>query len=97
MKAMAEDWRDMAACIGTTGLFFGADGEPGTAARKREQRAKAVCNACPVLGQCRAYEDAHPTRWGVVARETAEERIKRRSVGKGSKGIKRPGYTRKVA
>jgi WhiB family redox-sensing transcriptional regulator len=95
-EAMAE-WRERGACVGSTVTFFGDDSKPGKPEAEWERRAKAVCATCPVRRECSAYEDAHPTRWGVVAAETAKERVKRRSVGKGSRGSKRPGYTRKVA
>jgi WhiB family transcriptional regulator, redox-sensing transcriptional regulator len=93
MKAMAEDWRDRAACLGTTGLMFGPVGERREEGLKREVRAKATCKACPVLEHCLTDEDAAPTSWGVRAGMTADERVKRCSIGRGAPGVQRVSVT----
>ena len=36
-------------------LFFHTDNERGSARERRESRAKAICQTCPVLAQCRTH------------------------------------------
>ena len=50
------DWQIEGLCRGTnSSLFFHPDGERGPARARREARAKAVCQRCPVLEQCRKH------------------------------------------
>lgn len=50
------DWQLRAACkdLGTS-VFFHPENERGSARARREQRAKEVCQQCPVLRQCRRH------------------------------------------
>lgn len=47
-------WTDEAACVGRTDLFFGIAGERPERRVRREHIARALCNACPVMAECRA-------------------------------------------
>lgn len=80
----SEDWVEDAACAKfppslTDAWFFPTRYFPGTVAA-----AKTVCSGCPVLNECRAWNDACEADvqgvWGVCAGETPEERIKRRGL-----------------
>lgn len=68
------------ACTGKWTLFFGPDGETFPARLLREEQAKAVCGACPVLASCREYAletEARPGQYGaygIWGGLTAEER-----------------------
>jgi WhiB family transcriptional regulator, redox-sensing transcriptional regulator len=44
-------WIELAACIGEDPELFFPVGTTGPAVRQAE-RAKAVCNTCPVMGDC---------------------------------------------
>src|SRR5687768_2216770 len=48
-------WMSDAACSGKPQLFFPPLAERPQARVRRERRAAAVCEACPVLGPCRLY------------------------------------------
>lgn len=48
------DWRDFAACQGQGTLFFAKKAERPEARARREAKAKKLCDACPVIEQCRA-------------------------------------------
>ena len=47
------DWRQHAACLGQDSLFFDLVDEPFTARQQRTASAKAICQDCPVLTECR--------------------------------------------
>jgi WhiB family redox-sensing transcriptional regulator len=48
---VSSDWRTLAACRGKDrSLFF-----PGTGESNKVRAAKAICAACPVKAECRAY------------------------------------------
>ena len=50
------DWQLPGACRGkNSDVFYHPDGERGRARMQRELRAKAICNDCPVLQQCREH------------------------------------------
>jgi WhiB family redox-sensing transcriptional regulator len=50
------EWQLRGSCRGAdSSLFFHTDNERGSARERRETRAKAICQACPVLAQCRAH------------------------------------------
>jgi WhiB family transcriptional regulator, redox-sensing transcriptional regulator len=49
------DWMTDAACQGRGHLFFPPLAERPQARVKRERLAQVVCDACPVLAQCRRY------------------------------------------
>ena len=68
-----EGWQSRARCIGRFDLFFEAEGETPTERRRRETVARAMCDACPVMWECRgaARRDLEHGFWGG---ETEEER-----------------------
>lgn len=78
---MTTDWRHAAKCRDMdTELFFPA-ALPGTKPYKRQvERAKAVCAACPVLTQCRAWALAVQD-YGVAGGLDEVERSVRRTRG----------------
>ncbi|MDK6566343.1 WhiB family transcriptional regulator [Corynebacterium pyruviciproducens] len=50
------DWQTHGSCRGKdSSYFFHPEGERGRARTRRENRAKAICNSCPVLEQCRQH------------------------------------------
>lgn len=49
---MNRGWRLRAACAGQENLFFAVDGEGKKGCREREDRARALCAACPVRDDC---------------------------------------------
>lgn len=49
------DWREDAACKGKTDLFFPPLDMTGTERRLFYRTARAVCEGCPVLDECREY------------------------------------------
>lgn len=68
------EWQDRGLCRkADRRLFFEPDSERGRRRHLREEAAKAVCQRCPVLEQCRAHavgvED-----YGVWGGLTAAER-----------------------
>lgn len=50
-------------------------GEKPTVRARLERRAKQVCAACPVLGECRRFARASRQPFGVWGGETADERM----------------------
>lgn len=69
-------WQERAACRGPLGsVFF----PPPTSERKREklareQKAKNICLACPVMAQCREYSIAIREPHGVWGGLSEKER-----------------------
>lgn len=55
-------------------MFFHPEGERGSARRKREAFAAALCRECPVLQQCREHALAAREPYGVWGGMTEEER-----------------------
>lgn len=50
------DWQQEGSCRGVdSSAFFHPDGERGPARARRIEKAKAICQACPVLEQCRQH------------------------------------------
>ncbi|MFJ9558229.1 WhiB family transcriptional regulator [Nocardiopsis sp. NPDC101807] len=73
-------WQSEAACAGLPlELFYGVDGETDTEADLREERAKKVCDQCPLNTWKTCLEKALiPTegkQHGVQAGYTAKERV----------------------
>jgi WhiB family redox-sensing transcriptional regulator len=66
-------WTAEAACTGQTNLFFAPAGERPETRVLREQRARAVCEACPALGPCREWAREH-REYGYWGGESEEER-----------------------
>ncbi|EMD30187.1 Sporulation regulatory protein WhiD [Amycolatopsis azurea DSM 43854] len=46
-------------------MFFHTDNERGSARERRETRAKAICQTCPVLAQCRKHALAVQEPYGI--------------------------------
>jgi hypothetical protein len=46
-------------------LFHPANGERGVAQKRREQKARAICQPCPRRADCAAFGLAHPDLGGV--------------------------------
>ena len=69
------DWQFEGACrdLDDT-MFFHPEGERGAARRRRIEAAKAVCNSCPVMMQCRAQALATREPYGVWGGLCEEER-----------------------
>ena len=69
------DWQLEGSCQGlNSSVFFHPDGERGPARSRRADRAKAICQRCPVLEQCRRYALAAREPYGVWGGLTEEER-----------------------
>ena len=60
------EWQMRGACRGMdSAFFFHPEGERGPAKYSREARAKAVCQTCPVVEQCRRHALAVHEPYGV--------------------------------
>lgn len=69
------EWQLRAACRGLdSALFFHPDGERGAARADRENGAKAICAACPVVRQCRAHALIVREPYGIWGGLTEAER-----------------------
>lgn len=69
------DWQLDANCRGmATQLFFHPWGERGPSREAREQRAKDVCESCPVLNECRRHALEVHEPYGVWGGLTEHER-----------------------
>lgn len=80
------NWMERAACKGLDlALFFGRDGERGPGKDRREKKAKAVCEFCPVRTECLDYAIGKPSHygtWGGLGEdERAVERRRRQRAG----------------
>lgn len=67
------DWRDLAVCTGQTPLFFARKAERPEARARREQKARRLCDGCPVQLQCRDYARQNHL-YGFWGGESEEER-----------------------
>lgn len=71
----AWDWQMQAACRNMdSAVFFHPDRERGSAKRRRDQRAKAVCRSCPVIEQCLRHALQVQEPYGVWGGLTSDER-----------------------
>ncbi|WP_043662015.1 WhiB family transcriptional regulator [Thermocrispum municipale] len=69
------DWQLEGSCRGMdSAFFFHPDGERGPARARREARAKAVCQSCPVLQMCRAHALAVHEPYGIWGGLSESER-----------------------
>ncbi len=70
---VGEDWRDHANCKGQLHLFFAKKAERPQARARREAKANALCQECPVMEPCREF--ARDNReYGFWAGESEEDR-----------------------
>jgi WhiB family redox-sensing transcriptional regulator len=68
-------WRLWAACRqADRDLFFSPDGERGSAKRRRERAAKAICGTCQVRESCAEYAVGNHERYGVWGGLSEHER-----------------------
>jgi WhiB family redox-sensing transcriptional regulator len=72
LSTLSINWAQ-AACRGQTTLFFAPHAERPEARELREEQARALCLACPVLGQCRALA-RQQREYGFWGGETEGER-----------------------
>ena len=82
------DWQTHGVCRTTDpNEFFPADSERGQRRQTREERAKALCAACPVKEACFNHAMAVREPYGVWGGTTPEERdlIRRRVTVQGSR------------
>ena len=69
------DWQLQGLCRELpTEMFFHPEGERDPRRRNREMAAKAVCNTCRVLAQCRAHALAVREPYGIWGGLSEEER-----------------------
>jgi WhiB family transcriptional regulator, redox-sensing transcriptional regulator len=66
-------WMDFAACRGRNHLFFPPLAERPQARAKREAKAAAICETCPVAEPCRDYARQHH-EYGFWGGESEEDR-----------------------
>ncbi len=67
------DWKHHAACRGNLTLFFAKKAERPEARARRETKAKRLCDACPVVSECRTTARAN-REYGYWAGESEEDR-----------------------
>lgn len=69
--ALVTDWKMRAACIGSDNhsFFPGPDADPNLVAR-----AKAICDACPVIAECLEYAFETNQISGIWGGTTEDER-----------------------
>ncbi|AEI10171.1 WhiB family transcription regulator [Corynebacterium resistens DSM 45100] len=69
------EWQLKGSCRGAdSSIFFHPDGERGRARAMREQRAKAICNTCPVIEACRSHALSVGEPYGIWGGMTESER-----------------------
>ena len=54
-----EEWVTRAVCKGLTDIFYDKNTERIEARLRREDRARQICHACPVIQQCLEYSIEH--------------------------------------
>jgi WhiB family transcriptional regulator, redox-sensing transcriptional regulator len=70
-------WLYDAACRGMdVSIFYRPDNERGTAARRRDQRAKAVCATCSVAARCLDWALTNGEPYGIWGGLTPDERAR---------------------
>jgi WhiB family transcriptional regulator, redox-sensing transcriptional regulator len=67
-------WSDHGACRGNGELFFPPFAERPQTRVKRESRARALCEGCPVQAACLLYGRMHH-EYGIWGGENEEERV----------------------
>ena len=69
------DWQLHGACReADPRLFFHPEGERGPARRERDAAARSVCQACPVMEQCRKHALTVREPYGVWGGLTEDDR-----------------------
>jgi len=69
-------WQNSGACRDLPSeMFFHPDGERGPSRRNRENKALAVCAACPVIQQCRKQALQIQEPYGIWGGLTEDDRI----------------------
>nr|WP_204398830.1 WhiB family transcriptional regulator [Arcanobacterium pluranimalium] len=69
------DWQILGSCNSLDPeFFFHPEGERGGPRRRRIERAKRICQNCPVIEQCRDYALSHHEPYGVWGGLSEEER-----------------------
>jgi WhiB family transcriptional regulator, redox-sensing transcriptional regulator len=72
----AWSWQTAARCRGEdASIFFHPDGERGRAAKRRQDRAKAICAECSVAAECREYALRYQEPFGVWGGLSEHERL----------------------
>ncbi|WP_051062794.1 WhiB family transcriptional regulator [Ilumatobacter nonamiensis] len=67
------DWKMHAACRGRLELFFARKAERPQARIRRQEKAKRLCDGCPVLDECRTAA-RNNREYGYWAGESEEDR-----------------------
>ncbi|MEU9062999.1 WhiB family transcriptional regulator [Streptomyces sp. NPDC048430] len=71
----AWEWQVEAACRGMkSSVFFSPPRERGSARKRREDGARAVCIACPVRLDCQNFAETYRQQYGVWGGTTERER-----------------------
>lgn len=70
------EWQLKGRCRSYPSHFFFPDDERGKRLREREDQAKRVCRACPVVAACRDHALQVPEKFGVWGAMTARERAR---------------------
>ncbi len=69
-------WQNAGACRELPSeMFFHPDGERGPSRRKRENRAIAICQTCPVIEQCRNQALMIQEPYGIWGGLTEDDRL----------------------
>ncbi len=69
-------WQNAGACRDLPSeMFFHPDGERGPSRRKRENKAIAVCQTCPVIEQCRNQALMIQEPYGIWGGLTEDDRL----------------------
>jgi WhiB family redox-sensing transcriptional regulator len=72
----AWDWQLKGSCQGYPIDVFFPEDRLKSAQQRREEAAKRICVACPVLSQCRAHALSTPEQHGVWGAMTPRERAR---------------------
>jgi WhiB family redox-sensing transcriptional regulator len=78
LRPVAEEWlwQQSARCRGEDPrLFFHPDNERGRARARRQHRAKAICDQCPVVARCREHSLKFQEPFGVWGGLSEGERV----------------------
>lgn len=68
-------------------VFFHPEAERGPSRRRRDERAVAVCRACPVIAECREHALRVREPYGVWGGLTEEDRAAILDAGTGSPDV----------